>query len=111
MPRNEITPTDLVAAGVFTNAVVGDTSGEKFPNDGNTFILVTNDDAGSKNFTIQTPATQSGLAIAEQIVAVGAGATKLIGPFPVKTYNQSDGMVYVDYEDFLDSNITVYRML
>jgi hypothetical protein len=64
-------------------------------------VMVTNGSGSSINVTVQTPATQSGLAVAEQIVAVAAAATKLIGPFPAGTYARpaapDEGRVYVDY--------------
>lgn len=68
---------------------------------GQVALLVTNGSGAAINVTAQTPATQSGLAVAENIVAVVAGATVLIGPFPAGTYARpaapDTGRVYVDY--------------
>jgi hypothetical protein len=64
-------------------------------------VMVTNASGGSINVTAQTPATQAGLAVAESITAVAAGATKLIGPFPKGTFGRTSGAdqgrVYIDY--------------
>ena len=64
-------------------------------------LLVTNGGVGSINVTIQTPRTVNGLAVADQVVAVANGSTKVIGPFDPATYDRptgtDEGKVYVDF--------------
>jgi len=66
-------------------------------------VIVKNTGAGSINITIQTPATLDGDAIAERVVAVAAGVTKLIGPFHNGIYGQTGDLVYVDTDTFADT--------
>lgn len=100
MARQALTVQRVVPTGVVPSTTAGHTDGHKFPNNGRQWVEVTNGGVGSINVTAQTPATQSGLAVAEQVVAVAAGATKRIGPFDKATYNQvggtDDGQVYID---------------
>lgn len=64
-------------------------------------LLVTNASGGSINVTVQTPRTVDGLAVSDNVVAVGAGVTKVLGPFPSATYDRpagvDEGKVYVDF--------------
>jgi hypothetical protein len=51
-----------------------------------------------------------GLAIAERTVVVTAGESRKIGPFPPNIYNQSDGMVYLDYSAVTDVTVALMRL-
>jgi hypothetical protein len=100
MARVSVTTQKIVGSGL-APALTGPTADGDVIDSGAVALMVTNGSGGSINVTVQTPATQSGLAVAEQIVAVGAGATKLIGPVPAGTYARPSGLdegrVYVDY--------------
>ena len=78
-------------------AVVAD--GHKFSNDGRTFLWLI---GGTANciITVQTPGTVDGLAIDDVAydIPLGAANWAVMGPFPPSVYNQSDGMVYIDWE-------------
>ncbi|MCP4566480.1 MAG: hypothetical protein GY841_02735 [FCB group bacterium] len=60
---------------------------DTFANTGREFIEVANGSGGSINVTIATPKTVDGLDVDDRIVAVPAGESRLIGPFPVGTYS------------------------
>jgi len=95
--RVELSVGKIVRAGLTAQAgTAGIAAGHKFVNDGNTYIRVTKATA-QEDISIQTPKTILGLALGELVVTVGIAATKLIGPFPTNIFNQTDGMVYVDY--------------
>jgi hypothetical protein len=100
MARVSTTTQRIVATGLAPVMTAPTVDGDVVDS-GAVAVLVTNASGGSINVTAQTPATQSGLAVAEQIVAVAAGTTKLIGPFPAGTYARTSGAdagrVYVDY--------------
>lgn len=57
-------------------------------NNGRVVLIANNATGGSLNVTVVTGGTVGGLAIADQVIAVAAGATRLLGPFPVDTFNQ-----------------------
>lgn len=100
MARTSVATQQITAAGLApalsAPTLLGDTI-----DSGAVALMVTNASGGSITVTVQTPATQAGLAVAEDIVSVAAAATKLIGPFPKGTYGQPSGAdagrVYVDY--------------
>jgi|SRR5688572_3556787 len=65
------------------------------------FLVVDNASGGSINVTLQTEATWRGLAVADRVIAVAAGARKHI-PLPAYLRQPSDavtgpGQVLVDY--------------
>lgn len=96
--RAELSVGQIVRTGLAAQAgtagVVPD--GHKFANNGRTYVRVTKATA-TGNITFQTPKKILGLDLAELIVAFEIDDVKLIGPFPTNVFNQSDGMVYVDY--------------
>ena len=77
--------------------------GDTFANDGNTFVIVTNGSGSSINVTFTVvngtfTSKQTGiLTKSDNVVAVGAGATRYIGPFPTGVYNSTSGTVAVSY--------------
>jgi len=98
MARTEITVQQSSLAGITPtfNAAIAD--GHMFKNDGNVIIEVKNAAGADVTVTIQTPAKVQGIDLAEITVTVPATTGhKLIGPFDPSLFNQSNGMVYVDY--------------
>lgn len=94
----EVSAHDLTAGKTTDNATTmgnGAGNGVTFTNDGSVFILVYGGAAGA-NLTILTPRQVEGLDVAEDIIALVASKYYIFGPFPTRTYNQSDGKVYVD---------------
>lgn len=70
--------SDAGVAIAFSPASAG---GDVVPVDAQTVLLVNNGSGASINVTIVTPGTEGGLAIADRVVAVAAGAIEAIGPF------------------------------
>lgn len=61
-------------------------------------LLVRNGSAASINVTVDVPGnTKYGLANPDVVVAVPAGADRLIGPFPGDLANPTDGLVALTY--------------
>jgi len=112
MSRVEIAATQITRDGVFVSETSGAADGHSFQNTGRTFLLIRNAHATqARTITIQTPQTVLGLAVAELVVTIAATLSRLIGPFPTATFNQSGGLVYVDYSDVgADVKISVYRL-
>lgn len=103
MARSLRVPEKVVPSGLQPTMTAPTVDGDMIPADGRSVLVVTNASGGSINVTAQTPATMGGLAVAEQIVPVAAGAVcKMIGPFDAATYARPDGgadpdMVYIDF--------------
>lgn len=92
--------TPVVAGGLTGAAVVyvaAAGGGDSFANDGNTEFRVKNGSGSSINVTVnsQTPCSQG--FDHDIIVAVGAGAEKVIGPFEKGRFNDVNGRVNVTY--------------
>lgn len=74
---------------------------------GSVRLLVVNGSISSINVTVETTAVSGQLAVEDLVVAVAAGQTALIGPFPKNLFGQpaganesgadDEGRVYVDY--------------
>lgn len=99
--------SDRTGAQVNLQAVTT-ADGFKFPNNGNTRLIV-NNDAGALalNFTIQT--TVDGEAVGTKDVTVTASEEWVIGPFPVADYNDSGGNVVVAVDADLASGVAVVK--
>lgn len=69
------------------------TTGDTFPNDGNTILEINNGGGASINVTITPTATVDGSAAASKVIAVAAAARVLIGPFDPRFYNDTNGLV------------------
>lgn len=89
----QIKPTGLALA--LTAASGG---GDAFEPGEHTFLVVKNGAGSPINVTIDTTATAFGQPIGNIVVAVAAGATELIGPFPAGEVEQaSTGLCDVTY--------------
>ncbi len=96
-------PTTEAATVVGLNPVTfsaPDATGDSL--DPGCILLVQNDSGGAITVTVQTPGDVEGLAVAENIVSVGAGAMAAIN-LDARTYERpvsagtDVGKVYVDY--------------
>lgn len=96
-------PTDLTVntvtlAGKASALTAADTNGNTFTNSGRTMLVVNNGSAGSINVTITSQETCNQGSTHDVTVAVGAGVEKLIGPFPIKRFNnETTGKVSVAF--------------
>lgn len=93
-----LTVAPVTRAGVDTVGVAADVVGDEWVNDGKQFVEVKNGSGGSINVTLNIQATLDGAAAVNPVVAVGAGVTKIIGPFPTGIYNQvANGRAKITY--------------
>lgn len=102
MARTALTPVEAADEGAVWALAAANVDGHMIDGDGDIVLFVLNGSGGSINVTVQTAATEDGLAVAEQIVAVAAGVQKVIGPFRPNTYNRASGdtdggKVYIDF--------------
>lgn len=102
MARTALVPAVAADEGVTLAFTAAPVDGHSIPGGGSVRLLVDNGSGSSINVTIQTPATQGGLAVADQVVPVAAGAIKAIGPFDSRLYDRPSGAadagrVYVDF--------------
>lgn len=113
MARTALTVNAVVETGTTLSATSANADGHSLVNTARAnqlFLYVNNGGGSSINVTIQTPGTVRGLAIADQVVAVGAGAIKLIGPFDPSFYNQAAGTVYVDFSSVTSVTVAAFKI-
>lgn len=106
MARVSQTTQQITRDGLVPTLTVPTADGDVIDS-GQVALYVVNGSASSVDVTAQATATQDGLALEDLVVAVAAGDTALIGPFPMRTFGQpaganesgsdDQGRVYVDY--------------
>lgn len=108
MSRADLTPTNILATGVADSLAAANADGYAIPNNGRTWIEVAYGAGTSINVTIVSQITVGGLSVTDQVVAVGTGTRKKIGPFDKDIYNiqsgDDAGQIYVNFSDV--SNVT-----
>lgn len=98
MARTAITVTTVSRTGIAdpTEETADVANGMSLENNVGVAILhVRNSGAVSRTITFVTPGTVDGLAVADLVITVDAGAGKWVGPFDSSVYNTS-GNVLVD---------------
>jgi len=110
MARTALTVQDIVKTGLSPSYTAANADGHSVANVGDMLVHVKNGGAGSITVTCQTPAKQDGMDIAELQVAIPAGEERMIGSFPTRTFNQSDGTVYVDFSGVSSVTVAALRL-
>lgn len=111
--RTEIAPTQVTQQGATRPAeTTGIADGHKIRNNGSVYVYARNNNgAATRTITFQTSGMVLGeLAIADLTVTLDISGSVLIGPFPPKVFNQSDDMVYVDYQGGGEADVRVRVM-
>jgi len=91
------------------------TNGNKFLNDGKTFLRVKNGSGAPITVTIETPGTVDGQALADLVITVAATGDgtglddQVIGPFTA-IYNQTDGYVWAVCSAVTTVTVGAYRL-
>lgn len=96
-----------VVSGAVYTPVAAAAGGDVFPNDGNTRLLVTNGGGSSINVTVTPQNTVNGLSLSAVVVAVGAGVSKIIGPFPPQYFNNASNQVVLTYSGVTSVTVAV----
>lgn len=107
MAVTTITPQTASVSGITPADAAANSDGSKFPNDGQTFLLITNGGGSSITVTVAATITIDGLTVSNLVVTVGAGAKKLIGPFDPGVFNDSAGNVSVTFSAVTSVTVTV----
>lgn len=110
MARTIVNAQQVTKAGVAPvfNAATA-TDGDGFSNDGNSIIEAKNASGASVDLTITTPGTVDGNAIADLVVTIPAGATRVIGRLAPAAYN-IDGYVWMNWSAVTSVTFAVYRI-
>lgn len=101
-----------MSAGLVTPTA---THGNKFVNDGRTFLRVVNGSMSPITVTIDTPGSVDGQTIGDLTVTVAATGDEdglddqAIGPF-TRTFEQSDGYVWAVCSEVTDVTVGAFRL-
>lgn len=110
MARSALTVQQIARTGIVPSYAAANVAGNSLANSGKEFLHIKNGAVSSITVTIETPGTVDGQAVADRTVTIGAGAEKMIGPFPPQTYNQDSGEVYVDYSAITTVTVGAFRL-
>ncbi len=93
-----LTVQKIVLAGLTPSLVAAAAGGDSFANDGTTYIQVDNGGGSSINVTVSSQArAPEGTAQADNVVAVPAAGSRLIGPFTKNAWNDASGIISLTY--------------
>lgn len=119
MARRNLATAQIVRTGLALAPLPVTVDGDVIDAD-NTILIVENTGGAPATVTVESTATQDGLAVADQVVPVAAGATVLLGPWPTRTFAQPSGAaesggddagrVYVDYSTTTDLGSQVAKL-
>jgi len=108
-PDANIVAPSRVAADVDGDGLTGESTAT-FTNTGKEFLWITNAGGSSTDLTITTQKTIDGEAVADKVVALGAGETHCVGPFPTEIYNDGNNEVTLTMgTGFADVTLWVIR--
>ena len=95
----ELSVQTMTIDGIVPSYGAAASGGDTFANDGKTFLHVKNGGGSSINVTLSSQVTNppAGTAATNKVIAVAAGAEKMIGPLPANGWNDANGQVHVNY--------------
>lgn len=96
MTRLPLSVLEVTPAGIDPHPTAANTDGHQVVAQPGLVAIVRNGSGGSIDVTVPTPATVKGLAIADRLVPVPAGATRAVDLSGAE-YLQADGLVYINY--------------
>jgi hypothetical protein len=108
-----LTATSLVRTGINpVPSAAADAAGDEVSNPGgDVAFVVKNDDEAPINVTLLVRAPgPDGAAVTNPVVAVPAGATRMVGPFPTGIYNDATGRVKITYSAVEDVFVLAVRL-
>jgi hypothetical protein len=97
------------SGGVIPAWTAANADGHSFPYSKSAMLYAKNASGGSINVTVQTPGTADGLSLPDKVVAIGAGAEKVIGDLP-EIYKQADGTVLVDFSAVTSVTVALFDL-
>jgi hypothetical protein len=84
--------------------------GDVFPNTGSEVVVIKNGSGSPITLTVVTPATVDGLAVADLTASIGAGETRMVGPFPTAVYSDGSGNVSLTYSAVTTVTLAVVKV-
>lgn len=90
---------------------VASADGDAILNNGNIILLFSNADAeATRTVTIAAEGSAEGVAVTDVAVTVAISGVSVVGPFPVRYFNDESGRVSFTYDDESDLSIAVLEV-
>ncbi|MFP4647286.1 MAG: hypothetical protein ACLFN4_06670 [Candidatus Acetothermia bacterium] len=110
----ELTVQEMDMSGLDPSFDGADSEGDKFRNDGKTFLYVKDTGTTAPDVTLKIQKTIDvggvTLSITDPTVSVESGGEQLIGPFPLDWLNDADKFVNVEYDDETDVDVAAIKL-
>lgn len=106
------TPTVVDRNGVDLAGTAADVAGDTWANSGQEFVVIKNGSGAGITVTLNIrPTAIDGTlgTVTDPTVAIAAGATRIIGPFPPGLYNDAQGLAQVLYSAVTTVTMTVIK--
>lgn len=101
---------DIVLTGLAPSYAAASATGDDFVNDGRTFLHVKNGGTVSIDVTVDSVVPCNQGFNHDVIVSIAAGAEKMVGPFDVERFNDSDRKVKVTYSDVTSVTVAALHL-
>lgn len=101
------------SSGTNLAGVAATAGGDTFINTGSEVLIIKNGDSSGMTLTVVTPVTVDGQAVPDETMAVAAGETRMVGPFPPGWFNDtlaSGGVVSLTYSSVTSLTVKVVRV-
>ena len=110
MAASALTVQEITRAGVAITAAAANVDGNFFTNSGNIALRVINGGASPITVTVPAQANCDQGTKHDITVTVANGATKEIGPFQMRHYNDASGYVQVTYSAVADVTVAAVKL-
>lgn len=111
MARTALAVQQVERAGLEPAFTAANVDGHSIANTGKEALYVVNEDVGSINVTVVAPGTVDGLAVADRVVAVPGGESRILGPYPKNVYDQpGTEVIHVDFSAVTDVTVAALRI-
>lgn len=111
-----LTAQDVTTSGISPTYSAAASGGDVVANDGNIILHVKNGDASSHTVTVTAQVTSKefegfgSATFSNAAVSIAAGGSKFIGPFPIKTFNNSSGNIAIGYDAVTSVTIAALKV-
>ena len=103
-----LTVQQVVRAGVTPVFNTAAEAGDAFLNNGKVWLHVKNG-AVELNMTLVTPASFSGLGLADLVVTIAADTDAVVGVFPNNLFNDGAGLTQITYDKHENVTLAVLK--
>lgn len=83
--------------------------GDTFPNTGQEQVIIKNGDGSDHTVTFGIQQTVDGQAVSNAAQNITAGHTMMFGPFPIGTYNDTQGLCHIAYSAVTSVTVKVVK--